>query len=144
MKIEFDFCCSLCCIKFDSLMSYLPLCSCEKPVWKYKAFKCKKKKKSPSTYPPVDSVDRKRSWGKEQEHRGRYDIKESNLMQHKEQQKSNSIFIKKHFLSVRQTVEFWNQSPIYSGFQLDFIILKSNDLTHINSSGLLSWKALIQ
>jgi hypothetical protein len=32
-----------------------------------------------------------------QEHRGRYDIKESNLMQHKEQQKSNSIFIKKTF-----------------------------------------------
>jgi hypothetical protein len=31
-----------------------------------------------------------------QEHRGRYDIKESNLMQHKEQQKSNSIFIKKN------------------------------------------------
>ena len=26
----------------------------------------------------------------------------------------------------------------YSGFQLDFIILRSNDLTHINSSGLLS------
>jgi hypothetical protein len=44
MKIEFDFCCALCCIKFDSLMSCLPLCSCEKPVWKYKAFKCKKKK----------------------------------------------------------------------------------------------------
>jgi hypothetical protein len=36
--------------------------------------------------------------GFSQEHRGRYDIKESNLMQHKEQQKSNSIFIKKkHF-----------------------------------------------
>ena len=32
-----------------------------------------------------------------QEHRGRYDIKESNLMQHKEQQKSISIFIKKPF-----------------------------------------------
>ena len=31
-----------------------------------------------------------------------------------------------------------------SGFQLDFIILRSNDLTHINSSGLLSWKALVQ
>jgi hypothetical protein len=30
--------------------------------------------------------------GFSQEHRGRYDIKESNLMQHKEQQKSNSIF----------------------------------------------------
>jgi hypothetical protein len=44
--------------------------------------------------------------GFSQEDRGRYDIKESNLMQHKEQQKSNSIFIKKHFLSVRQTVEF--------------------------------------
>jgi hypothetical protein len=44
--------------------------------------------------------------GFSQEHRGRYDIKESNLMQHKEQQKSNSIFIKEHFLSVRQTVEF--------------------------------------
>jgi hypothetical protein len=29
-------------------------------------------------------------------------IKESNLMQYKEQQKSNAIFIKKHFLSVRQ------------------------------------------
>jgi hypothetical protein len=24
------------------IRSYLPLCSCEKPVWKYKAFKCKK------------------------------------------------------------------------------------------------------
>jgi hypothetical protein len=34
--------------------------------------------------------------GFSQEHRGRYDIKESNLMQHKEQQKSNSIFIKKN------------------------------------------------
>ena len=56
MKIEFDFCCSLCCIKFDSLMSYIPLCSCEKPVWKYKAFKCKKKKFP--TYPPADSVGR--------------------------------------------------------------------------------------
>ena len=31
-----------------------------------------------------------------------------------------------------------------AGFQMDFIILRSNDLTHINSSGLLSWKALIQ
>jgi hypothetical protein len=31
-----------------------------------------------------------------------------------------------------------------SGFQLDFIILRSNDLIHINSSGLLSWKALIR
>ena len=30
---------------------------------------------------------------------GRYDIKESNLMQHKEQQKSNSIFIKKNIFS---------------------------------------------
>ena len=40
--------------------------------------------------------------GFSQEHRGRYDIKESNLMQYKEQQKSNAIFIKKHFLSVRQ------------------------------------------
>ena len=58
MKIEFDFCCSLCCIKFDSLMLYLPLCSCEKLVWKYKAFKCKKKKKSLPTYPPADSVGR--------------------------------------------------------------------------------------
>ena len=27
---------------------------------------------------------------------------------------------------------------IHAGFQLDFIILRSNDLTHINSSGLLS------
>jgi hypothetical protein len=45
--------------------------------------------------------------GFSQEHRGRYDINESNLMQHKEQQKSNSIFIKKkHFLSVSQTVGF--------------------------------------
>jgi len=42
--------------------------------------------------------------GFSQEHRGRYDINESNLMQHKEQQKSNSIFIKKNIfcLSVRQ------------------------------------------
>jgi hypothetical protein len=42
--------------------------------------------------------------GFSQEHRGGYDIKESNLMQHKEQQKSNSIFIKKNIfcLSVRQ------------------------------------------
>lgn len=31
-----------------------------------------------------------------------------------------------------------------TGFQLNFIILRSNDLTHINSSGLSSWKALIQ
>jgi hypothetical protein len=38
--------------------------------------------------------------GFSQEHRGRHDIKESNLMQHKAQQQSNSIFIKKHFLSV--------------------------------------------
>jgi hypothetical protein len=35
--------------------------------------------------------------GFSQEHRGRYDIKESNLMQHKELQKSNSILIKKTF-----------------------------------------------
>ena len=36
-----------------------PLCSCEKPVWKYKAFKCiKKKKKSLPTYQPADSVGR--------------------------------------------------------------------------------------
>ena len=42
--------------------------------------------------------------GFSQEHQGRYDINESNLMQHKEQQKTNSIFIKKNIfcLSVRQ------------------------------------------
>jgi hypothetical protein len=34
--------------------------------------------------------------GFSQEHQGRYDINESNLMQHKEQQKTNSIFIKKN------------------------------------------------
>jgi hypothetical protein len=39
----------------------------------------------------------------------------------------------------------WRSKSLYrAGFQLDFIILWSNDLTHIDSSGLLSWKALIQ
>jgi hypothetical protein len=39
----------------------------------------------------------------------------------------------------------WRSKSLYrAGFQLDFIILWSNDITHIDSSGLLSWKALIQ
>jgi hypothetical protein len=58
--------------------------------------------------------------GFSQEHRGRYDIKESNLMQYKEQQKSNSIFIKKTF-SVCQTRQL--------NFEIRALSIKSGNLT---------------
>jgi len=56
MKIEFDFCCSLCCIKFDNVISSsVPVKNQSENI---KLSNIKKKKKSLPTYPPAVSVGR--------------------------------------------------------------------------------------